>query len=335
MAQSSARPRTHQAPCRAGHLLLQSDAVTGGQNVHVLGAQSEPRVRVAVPPPDESFPRVEGSVLRHIVDVRKTPVDGMAVRLRRDQFPQQIRHVGKRGFLQADRAIGEEILSQHVRSKGQRAARVFLFARTEQVGRKADLCLHLLLAITVVVVRDQRDHHAARIPARYLERAAAVIGFVFVGPAHSVAPLPLGSLAGMRQPQSFFPNAHQVRRQHDTAGVSGPMRRVEPSVVFGKVRIAAVAENALDKIEVADQTAGRDKPDFHGLLRFTAGRRTNQRPQQQRDETARGFLFIGGERQRQQIGRRIERRAPQRSESLFGHGSFVGWNRKPALRDVK
>jgi hypothetical protein len=57
--------------------------------------------------------------------------------------------------------------------------------------------------------------------------------------------------------------------------------------------------------------------------------------QQQRDEAARGILLIGGERQRQQIGRGIERRAPQRSESLFGHGSFVGWNRKPALRDVK
>ena len=91
----------------------------------------------------------------------------------------------------------------------------------------------------------------------------------------------------MRQPQLLLRNPHDVRRQHHTAGVSRPMGYIEARIVFRKVRIAAVAKNALHEIQIADQAARRDKPDFHGLRRFTARGRTNQRPQQQRDEAAR------------------------------------------------
>ncbi len=181
----------------------------------------------------------------------------------------------------------------------------------------------------IVTITPRASRHAT------LNGAAAVVGLRFVGPAHAVAPLPLGGLADMRQAQVLLPDAHQVRRQDDAAGVAGPVQRIERRVVFRQVRIAAVAENALHEIEVADQAAGREKPDFHGLFRVAARRRTDQRPQQQRDEAAGLVRLIGGEGQGQQIGRRVERRAPQRREGLLGHRRFVRRNGKAALGDVK
>ncbi len=95
----------------------------------------------------------------------------------------------------------------------------------------------------------------------------------------------------MGKPKLLLRESHDMRRQHDAAGVSGPMRHIEARIVLRKVGIAAVAENALHEIEIADQAARCDEPDFHGLRRIAAGGRTNQRPQQQRDEAVRACLF--------------------------------------------
>ncbi len=43
---------------------------------------------------------------------------------------------------------------------------------------------------------------------------------------------------------------------------------VEAGVVFRQVRIAAVAKNAFDEIEIADEIARREETDLH---RFSAG----------------------------------------------------------------
>ena len=112
-------------------------------------------------------------------------------------------------------------------------------------------------------------------------------------------------------------------------------RTSSAGIVFRKVRIAAVAEDALHEIQIADQAARRDEADLHGLLRIAAGGRTNQRPQQQRDEAARLLLLIRRERQRQQILGRTQRRGPQRRERLLRHRGLVGGNGKPAFGDVK
>ena len=50
------------------------------------------------------------------------------------------------------------------------------------------------------------------------------------------------------------------------------MGHIQARIVLRQVGIAAVAENALHEIEIADQAARRDEPDFHGLRRFSRRR---------------------------------------------------------------
>ena len=78
----------------------------------------------------------------------------------------------------------------------------------------------------------------------------------------------------------------QMRRQDHAAGVPGPVHHVERGVVFGQIRIAAVAENALHEIQIADQAAGREEADLHRLCRIacrsagqTSGRSSSETKQ--------------------------------------------------------
>ena len=157
------------------------------------------------------------------------------------------------------RAAGVEILPQHVRGKRDRAAGVLFLAEAVQIRGEADLRLHFLLAIAVIVVGDDRDHHAALVAARHLERAAAVVDFAGIAPAHAVAPLALGGVFVVRQAQSFFLMPDEMRRQNHAAGVAGPVHHVERGIVFRQIRIAAVAENAFHEIQIADQAGRREE----------------------------------------------------------------------------
>src|SRR3954469_1602270 len=82
------------------------------------------------------------------------------------------------------------ILAQVVTRKDQRASGMLLFAGTIQVRRVADHRLDLFLAVTKVVIRNQRYDHTAFVPTGKLERIAPVIKFTLFAPAHAVPPLP-------------------------------------------------------------------------------------------------------------------------------------------------
>ena len=91
-----------------------------------------------------------------------------------------------------------------------------------------------------------------------------------------------------------------MRREDDAAGVAGPMFGVQPRVIFRQERIAAVAENGFDEIEIADQVARRKEPNLHRLFRGeTRHCRADERAEaaaRQNTPPARGCVEVNGRR---------------------------------------
>ncbi len=114
------------------------------------------------------------------------------------------------------------------------------------------------------------------------------------------------------------------------------MGDVEPGVVLRQEGIAAVAENRLDKIEIACQAARREETDLHPLFRSHAfDRRADERPQQQRHERFHRLRPLGGIRQGEQVARRLEGVAKQAGVRKLGRRLLVGRNRQAPFADVK
>jgi len=243
---------------------------------------------------------------RDVEDVRIFAVHRIAFRPALHAIAQQAHSLLKLVFLDGTGPLRVEILAERVRRKRDGAAGVFFLAEPEEVGGEADLALHLLLAVAVIVVGNQGDDDAAPVAADQLECAAVVVRLAFLPPAHAVAPLPLGGLIEMRKPQFLLPDAHNMGSQNHTAGVSGPMQDVQRGIVFRQIGIAAVAEDGLHEIQIADQIARREEANLHGLGRVCPGGRANHGPQQQRYEQAGLLVLIGGERQSGGFRRRVE-----------------------------
>ncbi len=83
--------------------------------------------------------------------------------------------------------------------------------------------------------------------------------------------LAVGGLVPVGQAEFLLGQSDQVRGEDDAAGVSGPVLHVQAGVALGQMGIAAIAEDALHEIQVADQVARREEADFHGLFRLPAG----------------------------------------------------------------
>src|SRR5437764_2118594 len=136
---------------------------------------------------------------------------------------------------------------------------MFFLAESGEIRGKAYLRFDFLLAISVVVIRDDRDHHDARIPANQLERVPVVVLFFCVAPAHSLRLLALGGLVVVRQADTLLFYAGQMRSKDYASRVARPMHYIEGRVVFRKVWIATVLEDAFHEIKIANGTAGAKK----------------------------------------------------------------------------
>src|ERR1700693_5859190 len=176
-----------------------------------------------------------------------------------------------------------------------------------QVRSVADLGFDLLLAITEVVVGNDRDNHSAFIAAGQLESQAVIIEFSLVVPAHAVAAVTLRGGIQVRQTELFLSDLCQVRRENNATSVPGPVISIQPGIVLRQKRVAGVSKDALNEIEIADETARHDKPDLHRFFRGESRHfRTDDWPQEQRNKTL-GLLFLcGGEWQAQLLWRRSE-----------------------------
>ncbi len=177
----------------------------------------------------------------------------------------------KRAFFRLTAFGRAKILAQHVGGEGDGAAGVLLLAQAVEVGGEADLRFHFFFAVAVIVVGDDGDHHAALVAAGHFERAAAVVRLLGIAPEHAVAALALGRIFLVRQAEILLFDSGQMRRNNHAAGVAGPVHHVERGVVFRQIRIARVAENAFDEIQIAHQAARREEADLHRLLRIAFG----------------------------------------------------------------
>ena len=166
-------------------------------------------------------------------------------------------------FFQTDGAVGVEVLAENVGGESDCAAGVLFLGEPEEIGGKADLRFHFLFAVAVIIVREDGDHHAAMIAGADFEGRAFVVEIFRIAPAHAVAALALGGLIEMRQAERGFLHADKMRRENHAAGVAGPVGDVESGVVFGQMRIAAIAEDRFDEIEIADEAAGREEARLH------------------------------------------------------------------------
>src|SRR5437899_9603510 len=164
-----------------------------------------------------------------------------------------------------DVRLSAELFAEVKRRKNQRAAGMLLFAQAEQVRGVTDLCLHLFLAIAEIVVRDDSDDDAGFIATCEFERVPVVVELRLVLPAHAVPSLTVRGSVPMRQAGFFFGSSSEMRREKDAARVTGPMFGVQRGIVLGQIGIAAVAENAFDKIQIAHELARREEADFHSF----------------------------------------------------------------------
>ena len=227
-------------------------------------------------------------------------------------------------------------LAKGVAGECDRPAGVFFLDVAVEIGGIADLGLHFLLAVSVIVVGQDGDDDSLGGAAGDFERHAVVVFFLLVLPAHLIPPLPLGSVGEMGQAEFFLGVIGKMRSQDHAAGVAGPVLDIEAGIVAGKKRIAAVAEDHLDEIEIADQRAGGEEAHFHGLILTDSGNRgTDDGAKQQRYKRSRRLIQIGGERQFQKIIRRADGAAEEFGEDTLGHGALVSGHGKSAFGDVK
>jgi len=98
------------------------------------------------------------------------------------------------------------------------------------------------------------------------------------------------------------------------------------------VGVAAVAEDALDEVQVGDQAAGGDETDLHGALGGEAGDLGHDDGAQQQGHEAAGRVLLGGgPRQGQQVLRGIDGMGQQAGEDIARDGDLVIGNRQAAL----
>ena len=125
-------------------------------------------------------------------------------------------------------------------------------------------------------------------------------------------------------------------RENDATRVAGPVFGIEPGIVFREVRIAGVAKDALNKIEIAHQIGRHKKPGLHGFLRGKPRHLgADNGPEKQGDKAFRGLRTSGSKGQSQQAAWRRQGEGEQFGEHSLRHGQFVGRNGKAPFGNME
>ena len=191
------------------------------------------------------------------------------------------------------RIVVGELLAQVVARETDGPSRVLFLYQAKQVGRVADLGLHLFFAVAKVVVRDDGDDHAALVAGAHLEGTAAVVELLGVFPAHAVATVPSRCVVEVRQPQLPFGEFRQVRGQDHCAGVPSPAPGPQGCVVLGQVGIATIAEDTFHEIEVRHQGPGGEEPHLQAAFPGESGDVGDHHGTQQQRHPGAGGLLVG------------------------------------------
>ena len=307
-----------------------------GKEVVMVSSESDGLGFPGIVPLDCQRLDVETGVLRNIDHRRKLPVDGMSLGL-------EVQCIGNQpgDFRETVREIGAVLLgvvfaAQIVTGKDQRSAGVLFLDQAEKVGGEADLGFDLLLAVAEVVVRNEGHDDTGSISCGQLEGVPVVVELPGIGPAHAVPTLALGGLVPMRKPHFLLGEPIEVRSQDDASGVPTPMFGIEGSVILREQRIAGVAEDALDEVEVGHQRSRHEEANLHALAGHHAGNlRADDRADQQRDHASRRFGSGSGERQMEELFRRLQRARQKVREHRLGNAFLVVRDGQPALGDME
>ena len=325
-----------QAPGAAGGRFRHVDFVAARQHVAVLKAERNLARLPVLLPSHFLGQQLETRILRNVKNIRMLPVDRVALRMHLDGITEQVHGLGKAARHIQGQILHRDLLGQVVARKNERASRMLLLRIAEEVGRHAELRFDLLFAIAEVVVGNDRHHHTTLVTCRDLEGRAIVVDFVRRLPAHPVAPLTLGCFVPRRQAEFRLGQLVEVRGQNDAARVAGPMLGIESGIVVGEIRIARIAENAFDKVEIADQSARHKEAHLHAFLRRHSRHPGADHRTEQEGNKALGRGRKGrGEGQAQQLRRGIERRLEQSSEDRLRHRLLVVRHRQTPFGHMK
>ena len=328
---------THQAPGPARHRgRLEGDPEAARQQIVVVAPQADGAGLTGIVPADRQRLDVEAGRLGHVNHRGKAPVDGMALGLKLDGPGHQPGHLGEAVGEVGPMLLGVVLAAQVVPGEDQGPAGMLLLDESQEVGRVADLGLHLLLAVAEIVVGNQRDDDPGGIAGGELEGVAVVVEFTRVVPAHPVATLPFGGLVPVWQADLLLGQAVEMGSEDHAPGVSAPVLGIQARVVLGEHGISGVAEDALHEVEVRDQGTGHKESDLHALLRGDSRHlRADDRADEQRDHARRRLVAGDGEGQPEQVLRRLEGPGQEVGEDGLGHPLLVVGNGKPALGDMK
>src|SRR5271166_5719407 len=176
--------------------------------------------------------------------------------------------------------VWSELVAQILARENKGTSGVLFLTKAKQVSREAYLSFDLLLAIAEIVVGDHGDDNPAFVTEGQFESHAVIVEFALLFPTCMVAALTLGGLLPRRESQLFFGKLRQVRRQDDATGVAGPVFWIQSGIIFREKRVAGVSEDTFNKIEVANEAAGRQESNLHRFFRGESRHfRTNDRPQ--------------------------------------------------------
>ena len=237
------------AAARSG---LEVHAVSTGAHVGLAGEQLDLSLgAVGTGPGHGLVAQAEVRLLGHEHDPFELRIKGVSFGLEDEPgwIPRHhIRDAVVFGF-----AESFEFDAQVVAGKHEGAAGVLLLGRTVEVGGVADLGLHLFFAVAVVVVGDEGDHHSAGVAGADFERGAAVVELVLGFPTHAVAALPGRGQIPVRQSEEGLGQTGQVGGEDDAAGVTRPAVDIQGGVVFRQVRVAGIAKDRFDEIEIGNE----------------------------------------------------------------------------------
>ena len=318
-------------------MFFKADFVARWQHIGVAATQLH---TAAVPRHTHRFD-AEAAGLGHVNNVGEALVGGKAAGLDVDQAGVVAHHVGEGCGAPGGGIVRAPLLGEIVAREGQRSARVFLLSSAEQIGGEADLGLHLFLAVAEIVVGDQRDHHPRRIAAGDLERVAVVVALVVALVAHPVADLAGGGQAAVGKAQGLLGQRGEMRRKDDRPGVAGPAACFEGRVILGEMRIAGIAKDLLDEVEVRDQGAGGEQADLAALVRARAlGQRGwedrhHEGANQQRDEQVGGRAAGRGVGDLKAVARRLHGRLKEPGVGNLGDFFFIARNGEAAGADME
>ena len=253
-----------------------------------------------------------------------------------EEVPVALDHSGESVVNRAGILAEREILAEIEGRECDCTAGVFLLGVSEKVGGVGELGFHLLFTVTVVVVRDEGDDHAALVPAGDFESSAVVVFFVRGRPAHAVLFLALAGVFSFREAEFLLREGDEMRGENDATGMAGPVLGIEAGVVVRKVGVSGISEDAFHEIQVGDEVARGEKADFHGFFRGNAGNfRSNDGAQEEGYEDLRGSLAGAGEGQGHDLAGRVQRGAQEAGEGGFRHFLFIRGNRQAAIGDVE